>query len=74
MIIACDGIWDCFTNEQAVKFVINKRTRGPKNGAPITTKFGKTSKDLTKKPAAISPGLKLGKTKSEGTPIKKGLK
>ncbi len=21
MIIACDGIWDCFTNEQAVKFV-----------------------------------------------------
>jgi serine/threonine protein phosphatase PrpC len=21
IIVACDGIWDCFTNEQAIKFV-----------------------------------------------------
>mmetsp|Transcript_11165 Transcript_11165/g.18760 ORF Transcript_11165/g.18760 Transcript_11165/m.18760 type:complete len:246 (-) Transcript_11165:452-1189(-) len=30
IIIACDGIWDCFTNEQAAKFVRNKREKGPK--------------------------------------------
>ena len=32
IIVACDGIWDCFTNEQAVKYVRNKREKGPKNG------------------------------------------
>lgn len=21
IIVACDGIWDCFTNEQAIKFI-----------------------------------------------------
>jgi len=30
VIIACDGIWDCFTNEQAAKFCRNKREKGPK--------------------------------------------
>ena len=25
IINACDGIWDCFTNEQAAKFAINRR-------------------------------------------------
>ena len=30
IIVACDGIWDCFTNEQAVKYVRTKRERGPK--------------------------------------------
>ena len=33
IIVPCDGIWDCFTNEQAVKFVRNKRAKGPKGGA-----------------------------------------
>jgi serine/threonine protein phosphatase PrpC len=32
IIIACDGIWDCFTNEQAAKFARSKREKGPKNG------------------------------------------
>jgi serine/threonine protein phosphatase PrpC len=32
IIIACDGIWDCFSNEQAAKFAISKREKGPKNG------------------------------------------
>lgn len=30
IIIACDGIWDCFTNEEAAKFVRTKREKGPK--------------------------------------------
>lgn len=24
IILACDGIWDCLTNEQAVKFVLER--------------------------------------------------
>lgn len=30
IIVACDGIWDCFTNEQAIKFIRQRRERGPK--------------------------------------------
>ena len=30
IIIACDGIWDCYTNEQAAKAVRTKREKGPK--------------------------------------------
>lgn len=30
IIVACDGIWDVFTNEQAAKFVRQRRERGPK--------------------------------------------
>ena len=40
IICACDGIWDCYTNEQAVKFVRQKRERGPKNALSPTK--GKT--------------------------------
>jgi len=66
IIVACDGIWDCFTNEQAVKFVRQKRERGPKSGG-ATAKLGRSSKglDLGKKSStssASSPS-KLGKGK-----------
>ena len=47
IIVACDGIWDCFTNEQAVKFVRNKRAKGPKSGVISPTKTLKQPK-LTK--------------------------
>ena len=30
IVVACDGIWDCFSNEQAAKFVRTRRERGPK--------------------------------------------
>jgi protein phosphatase 2C family protein 2/3 len=30
MIVACDGIWDCYSNEEAVKFVRTRKERGPK--------------------------------------------
>ena len=32
IICACDGIWDCFTNPEAIKFIRQKRERGPKQG------------------------------------------
>ena len=32
IVCACDGIWDCYTNEEAAKFVRQKRSKGPKNG------------------------------------------
>jgi len=31
MIVACDGIWDCFTNEEAIHFARKRRDRGPKS-------------------------------------------
>jgi protein phosphatase 1G len=30
LIVACDGIWDCFSNEEAAKFVRTRREKGPK--------------------------------------------
>lgn len=30
LVVACDGIWDCFTNEQAAKFVRTRREKGPR--------------------------------------------
>jgi serine/threonine protein phosphatase PrpC len=30
IINACDGIWDCYSNEQAIKFIRQRRERGPK--------------------------------------------
>lgn len=39
LIIACDGIWDCFTNEQAVKYVRTKREKGPKTGGASPLKM-----------------------------------
>ena len=62
---ACDGIWDCFTNEEAAKFVRNKRSKGPKNGV--------LSKSLKKQGSVPTPGLggssplKPTKTKSESS-------
>ena len=73
MIVACDGIWDCFTNEQAVKYVRNKREKGPKSGVISPTKLGKSSTkvlDINKKAAASTP-LKVSKSKSESLSSKK---
>jgi len=30
MIVACDGIWDCFSNRKAMRFVQKSRERGPR--------------------------------------------
>lgn len=30
IINACDGIWDCYTNEEAVHLAIKQRAKGPK--------------------------------------------
>ena len=67
MIIACDGIWDCFTNEQAVKFVKTKQAKGPKPVKQKSRTNGRTG--LSNSP------LKMSKTKSDSlkkTPKPKG--
>jgi len=56
--VACDGIWDCFTNEQAAKFVRTKREKGPKQ--PKSTR----TKSSTKTGFSSSP-MKMSKAKSE---------
>lgn len=43
IIIACDGIWDCFTNEEAIAYSRKVRTRGPKASSPTKRGYGKGS-------------------------------
>lgn len=69
IVVACDGIWDCFTNEQIIKLIRSKREKGPKNGIINSpTKLGKKMKelDLNKSKGSSSP-LKINKSKSEST-------
>ena len=65
VMIACDGIWDCFTNEQAVKYVRNKRAKGPK-GSPtkLKQKMGKAETEKLKPSAKMA--LTSGKSKPKG--------
>ena len=74
IIVACDGIWDCFSNEQAAKFVRTKREKGPKSGVTASmanTPAGKAK--LAKTYGASKSGglagspLKISKTKSESS-------
>lgn len=72
IILACDGIWDCFTNEQAIKYARNKREKGPRNGitAASPTKM-KSSKGLDPSKKGSGSPLKLSKAKSESATGKK---
>lgn len=67
IILACDGIWDCFSNEQCVKFVRQRREKGPKTGSLSATKLSKSG---------VSKGLDIKKLNSESTksPTKIGAK
>lgn len=62
IINACDGIWDCFTNEQAVKFVRQRRERGPKqaSGSPTKKGLGKSTGLGKSNPLGSSP-MKINK-------------
>ena len=66
IINACDGIWDCFTNEEAIKYIRRKKEAGPRTGklglSPTKLKSEK-SLNLGKKQG--SAPLKLGKKSSE---------
>ncbi len=59
IVVACDGIWDCFTNEQAAKFVRNKREKGPKKA--------KSSKSISSQSTAsgFSGSPRKGKSAKE---------
>ena len=35
LIIACDGIWDCLTNQQAVDFIYDQRAKA-KSSTPVS--------------------------------------
>jgi len=72
IVLACDGIWDCYTNEQAAKYVRTKREKGPKSG--MTVSMANTPAGKAKLNAKIggsrssgigSSPLKISKTKSE---------
>lgn len=74
IICACDGIWDCFTNEQAVKYVRQKRERGPKQGLSPTK--GKSQKSVlsgaSKSTGLTNSPLKISKGKTDmSAPTKK---
>ena len=66
IILACDGIWDCFSNEQCVKFVRQRREKGPKTGSLSATKLSKSGKGLDIK--------KLNSESSNKSPTKVGVK
>ena len=65
IVCACDGIWDCFTNEEAAKFVRNRRSKGPKNGV-LQSKLKKQGSVPTPVLGGSSP-LKPTKAKSESS-------
>ena len=44
IINACDGIWDCYTNEEAVNFCKKKRTKGPKQKKSSKSTAGSPTK------------------------------
>lgn len=75
MIIACDGIWDCYTNEQAAKFARSKREKGPKNGKQITDKLNKQKSvtgSSTKSSSTISSGVPSLQKQPKSESVKKG--
>ena len=60
---ACDGIWDCYSNEEAAKYIRNKRSKGPKHGVLSKSMKGKA----TTAPGLGSSPLKVSKSKSESS-------
>jgi serine/threonine protein phosphatase PrpC len=75
IICACDGIWDCFTNEQAIKYIRQKREKGPKNSASggLKNKSQKSVLSGSSKTTGLNNSpLKMSKGKSEASsPTKK---
>ena len=67
MIVACDGIWDCFTNEQAAKFVRTRRDKGPRQLKKMQTMKNTSSyaKNQLKPSKQSSEPLKKAKPPGE---------
>jgi serine/threonine protein phosphatase PrpC len=60
IVVACDGIWDCFTNEQAAKFVRTRREKGPRQ-----LKKTQTMKNYSHGKNSLKP------TKQQSEPLRK---
>ena len=69
IINACDGIWDCYSNEQAIKYIRNKREKGPKvSKSKSKSSIGSKSTGMSSSPMKMSKkGDSLNKkTKPKG--------
>lgn len=64
LIVACDGIWDCYTNEEAIKYVNRKKRDGPR----VSKKAGMSPTKVRSGKAGL-----VGYHKS-GSPLKVGRK
>ena len=76
IIVACDGIWDCYTNEQAIKYIRSKREKGPKQSmSPTKLKSTKTLYSNSSKSTGLSSSpMKISKMKSEASSNSKKIK
>ena len=76
ILVACDGIWDCFSNEQVTKFVKTCRQKGPTTGLATGVASGlQKSKTLKSEkprvPLDDGKSLALKPTKHQSEPLRR---
>lgn len=66
IIIACDGIWDCFSNEEAIAFARKSRSRGPKQPSPKKSSKSSVNSPMKLDKKALSVSGQNSATKPKG--------
>jgi serine/threonine protein phosphatase PrpC len=64
LIIACDGIWDCMTSQQAVDYVYETKTKILKRASTVVAGSGPMGKSPPPRKSVASPTKKYGKSGS----------